>query len=165
MNNKFEVYFKEKTDEMLNRIFKYEQTIIKDREKLEEYRDLILQHKGSNPDGTYKDVESEIKGFLKIHYYSFLLERALVNELERTAELVTAAEVLGVDLELKGENEKAVVNIKSNHVRSFEVNKDGSVGLLDSPLKPQIEYGVNQQLNDVEKLKDVYKNIIPLKKD
>lgn len=162
MSKKVENYFKEKVKEILDRVYQYEKTIIADRDSIESTRDKILKHKQGNPDGTYKDVEGDLKSFIKTHYYSFLLERSLINELERACELVTAADVLDIDLGLEGDHEKAVVNIKSNHIRTFGVNKDGVVGLLDSAAKPQIEHGINQQLS-AKNLEDAYKNMQPLK--
>ena len=161
-----ENYFKEKVRELLHRIKTFEDSIISDRDAIEGHRKAVLAYKQVNKNnGKYSDVKPELVGLIKKHYYSFLLSDSLKHELERTCELATAADVLGIDLGLEGEDAQALANIKSNHMRMFGVMKDDEgntvVGLLDSPMKPQIEHSVNVKVNDDKTLKDAFDNMAP----
>lgn len=161
-----ENYFKEKISELLHRIKTFEDSIIGDREAIEGHRKAVLAYKQANKEnGKFSDVKPELVGMIKKHYYSFLLSDNLKSELERTCELATAADVLGIELDFPEEDAQALANIKSNHMRIFGVTKDDEgnevVGLLDSPMKHQIEHGVNTRVNDTATLKDAYENMSP----
>lgn len=166
MSKQVETYFKEKIRELLNRIKTFEGSIIQDRDDIEAHRKTVLDYKKDNKKGSYKDVESDLTGMIKKHYYSMMLSQSLSSELERTCELATAADVLGIDLELEGEDAQALANIKSNHIRTFGVIKGDSgvdiAGLLDSPMKPQIENAIDQKLKDQNTLKAAFDNLQPL---
>lgn len=155
-----EIYFKEKVRELLNRVLKFEQKLISDHESIEKYRGEILANK-TKEGNSYKDVKKQLVDIQKLHYYSFFLEQSYKFELVRTEELLTAAKVLNIDLDLNEEDSKAAENILKGQSRIFNVDSKGDVFMVDGPTKEQIDMGVNPRLEDENGLKQMYDNLLP----
>lgn len=158
-----ENYLKSSINDVLYRIKTFEKRVLDDRDYVEEARERILKHKSAK--GDWKEVKEDLIGIQKTHYYSFLLEQDLRNEHIRARELLTQANLFSIDLGLEGEDVKAVENILNTSVGIFDLGKDEdgneTVGLLDSPLRAQIEFGIESKLKDEKGLQEIFKNLAP----
>lgn len=159
-----ETYIKEKVKETLGVIESFEKKVIDDRTNVEEMRKRILKNKDEN--GSWKDVKDDLIGIQKVHYYSFLLEQDLKNQHIRAEELLTQANVFGIDLGLEGRDAEAAKNILKGQNSMFGMSRDNKgnpiINLLDSPLKAQIEFGIESRLKDEKGLQEIYQNMAPV---
>jgi hypothetical protein len=162
-----ETYIKDKVNEVLGTIKNFEEKVLKDRNDVEGMRDRILDSRKNN--GVYTDVKDELIGIQKTHYYSFLLEQDLKNHHIKATELLTQANVFGIDLELEEEDNKAAENILKGNISMFGISSDNKgnkmVNLLDSPLKAQIELGIESRIKDEKELEKIYNDIQPATKN
>lgn len=154
-----ETYIAERLKEVLNRTEVFEQKVIADQEEFMKLQTEIAMFKKENPDGTYKDVVDKLRRMQELHYYAFLLEQNLKNELIRAEELGILADIMNFDLGLTESQQDAMKLIRSGESSIFAVNSKGEVGLLDGPARESIEAGINMQKGNPEVLSRTFLQI------
>lgn len=154
-----ELYLKEKVSEYLNNIEAFEKKHLADKEEFDSLQKKTQTFKSTNPDGTYEGVKAELIRIQEVHYWSFLLEQNMKHELIKAKELLTIADISGVDLELNEEHTKAAQMIRSQESEMFFVDGSGGVALLDNEFKPQLEGALNARKTDTNNLKAMFDNI------
>jgi hypothetical protein len=156
---KVDIYLKEKVGEYLRTIEVFEKKHISDREEFINLQRKTQMFKKDNPEGTYKDVKDDLVKIQELHYWSFLLEQNMKHELVKVKELITLSDLLGIELDLVGDDAKAAKAIKSQSSDMFYVDKAGEVSLLDTEFRPQIEQAINSKKTDIDTLKSMFDNI------
>ena len=154
-----EIYLKEKVREYLKNIEVFEGKHIADRKEFNELQQKTQMFKKDNPEGTYEDVKEELIRIQEVHYWSFLLEQNMKHELIKAKELLTLADIMGIDLELEGDDAEAAKAIRSQDSDMFHIDSKGDVVLLDNEYRPQLEGAINQRKADTNNLKTMYANI------
>jgi len=154
-----EIYLKEKVGEYLKNIEIFEKKHIADREEFVNLQKKTQSFKMNNPEGTYEDVKEDLIRIQEVHYWSYLLEQNMKHELIKAKELLTFSDLIGINLELEGDNAEAAKIIRSQESDMFHVNSKGEVALLDNEFKPQLEGAINNRKADNTNLKTMYENI------
>jgi hypothetical protein len=154
-----ENYVKDRIFNGLSNLEAFESKNLKDKEEFMALQQSTQLFKKDNPDESYKAIQSDLVRIQELHYWSFLLEQNMKNDLIKIRELILIADLTGIDLELDEDKAKAVEVIRSQDSELFQVNSSGMVSLVDSEFRPDLEKGINDRKSDPKNLETMYASI------
>lgn len=161
MENNVKIYLKSQINERIARANIFEDKIVKDRKEATTLQKEVRDYKRNNLGKPIQEIKDKLIKTQELYYYSELIERQLVQEVELVKSFSTMANILKIDLELTDAEKEIVNHIMKMDNNWFLTNSEGEVFIPNEESKRLIEEGLSARTTSDKSLNELY-GMIPV---